>query len=168
MIMTDRKGIFVKLQPASKKEVMRIAKGSLILAAAELLVFFILHLIKLVPFTFGVVLSILGGVLIAVLNFTFLCLAIQKAAGTEDKKLMKSRMQFSYNIRLALQAGWVVAAFLIPFLNAIAAAAPLLFPTLIIFFLQKQGKLVEPSTRKNPEPSEDEEEEEDHLESFEI
>ncbi len=168
MIMTDRKGIFVKLQPASKKEVTRIAKGSLILAAVEFAVFLILHFIKLVPFTFGVAVSILGGVFIAVLNFTLLCLAIQKAASMTDQKLMKSRLQFSYNLRLAMQAGWVVAAFLIPFLNAIAAAVPLLFPTLIIFFLQKQGKLVEPSTRKNPEPSDDEEEEEDHLESFEV
>ena len=164
--MTDRKGIFVKLQPASKKEVMRIAKGSLFLAAIELVIFLVLHFVKLIPFTVGIVLSILGGVLVAVLNFVFLCLAIQKAAGTADQKLMKSRMQFSYNVRLVLQAGWVVAAFLIPFLNAIAAAAPLLFPTLIIFYLQKQGKLVEPSTRKNPEPSDDEEE--DHLETLEI
>jgi len=168
MTTTDRKGIIVKLQPASKKEVMRIAKGSLILAAAELIIFFILHLVHIVPFTVGVVVSVLGGVCVTVLNFVFLCLTIQKAAGTEDKKLMKSRMQFSYNIRLVLQASWVVIAFIVPFLNAIAAAAPLLFPTLIIFFLQKQGKLVEPSTRKNPEPSDEDEEEEDHLESFEI
>ena len=166
--MIDRKGIFVKLQPASKKEVKRIAKGSLLLAAAELVVFLILHFVKLVPLTFGVVLSILGGVLITVLNFTLLCLSIQKAAETTDQKLMKSRMQFSYNARLSLQAGWVIVAFLVPFLNAIAAAVPLLFPTLIIFFLQKQGKLVEPSIRKNPEPSDDEEEEEDQLETLEV
>ena len=147
---------------------MRIAKGSSILAVAELLIFLILHFVNLVPFTFGIVLSILGGVLIAVLNFVLLCLVIQKAASMTDQKAMKSRLQLSYNFRLGFQAGWVVVAFLVPFLNAIAAAAPLLFPTLIIFFLQKQGKLVEPSTRKNPEPSEDEEEEEDHLETFEV
>ena len=145
---------------------MRIAKGSLILAVIEFAAFLILHFVNLVPLTFGIVLSIIGGVLITVLNFVFLCLSIQKAAETEDKKLMKSRMQFSYNKRLILQAGWVVIAFLVPFLNAIAAAVPLLFPTLIIFYLQKRGKFVEPSTRKNPEPDEDEEE--DHLESFEV
>lgn len=158
----------MKLQPASKKEVKRIAKGSLICAAAELIVFVVLHFVQLVPFSYRTVLSIIGGVAVAVLNFTLLCLSIQKAADTEDKKLMKSRMQLSYNLRLALQAGWIVAAFLLPFLQAVAAAIPLLFPTLIIFFLQKRGTLVEPSERKNPEPSEEDEEEEDTLESFEI
>ncbi len=158
----------MKLQPASKKEVKRIARGSAICAAIELVVFLILHLIGLFPFSYKIVLSIVGGVIVAVLNFTVLCLSIQKAADTADQKLMKSRMQLSYNLRLVLQAGWVVAAFLIPFLNAVAAAVPLLFPTLIIFFLQKRGALVEPSERKNPEPSEDDEEEEEKLESFEI
>ena len=159
----------MKLQPASKKEVKRMAKGSLILAVIELAVFVVLHFVKLVPFTYKIPLSIAVGVGIAVLNFTLLCLSIQKAADTTDQKLMKNRMQFSYNVRLVMQAGWVVAAFLLPWFNAIAAAVPLLFPTLIIFFLQKQGKLVEPSERKNPEPSdEDEEEDEDHLETFEV
>lgn len=158
----------MKLQPASKKEVKRMAIGSAALAVPELAVFLILHFVKLVPFTLGVAVSIVGGVAIAVLNFTLLCLTIQRAAETEDKKAMKNRLQLSYNFRLILQAGWVVVAFLIPFLNAIAAAVPLLFPTIIIFVLQRRGKLVEPSTRKNPEPGEDEEEEEDHLESFEV
>lgn len=156
----------MKLQPASQKEVKRITVGSLICAALELAVFLLLHLLNVVPFSYRIVLSVIGGVAVAVLNFVLLCLSIQKAADTSDQKLMKNRMQLSYNLRLALQAGWVVAAFLLPFLNAVAAAVPLLFPTVIIFFLQKRGNLVQPSTRKNPEPSD--EEEEDHLESFEI
>ena len=83
-----------------------------------------------------------------------------------DQKAMKAQMQLSYNARLLLQAGWIVAAFLIPHTNVVAAAAPLLFPNLTIIYLQMKGKLVEPSTRKNPESSQ--EEEEDHLESFEV
>ena len=168
MTTIERKEISVKLQPASKKEVKRMAICSSALAVLEFAVFLILHLFKLVPFTFGIAVSIVGGTAIAVLNFMLLCLTIQRAAETEDKKAMKNRLQLSYNFRLVLQAGWVVVAFLIPFLNAIAAAVPLLFPTIIIFVLQKQGKLVEPSTRKNPEPGEEDEEEEDHLESFEV
>jgi hypothetical protein len=61
----------------------------------------------------------------------------------------------------------VVAAFLLPFVNVLAAAVPLLFPTVIIFYLQQKGKLVTPSERKNPENL-DEDEPEDHLGSFEI
>ena len=160
----------MKLQPASKKEIKRMAIGSSILGALELLVFLVLYFVKVIERFYPVVLGVLGGVAIAVLNFTLLCLAIQKAADMVDnKKAMKARMQLSYNIRLVMQAGWVVVAFLLrPTLNPIAAAIPLLFPTVIIFFLQKKGKLVEPSTRKNPETSEEEEdEEEDHLETFE-
>ena len=52
-------------------------------------------------------------------------------------------------------------------LKAVAAAAPLLFPNLTIFYLQYKGKLVEPSERKNP-PVDPDEESEDHLESFEV
>lgn len=158
----------MKLQEASKKEVKRIAMGSGILAVVELVVFLLLHILKIYSFSYRIPLSIAGGVAVTVLAFTLLCLAIQKAASTEDKKLMKSRMQFSYNLRMILQAGWVVAAFFTPFLNAVAAAVPLLFPTLIIFYLQKKGTLVEPSTRKNPDPSELDEEEEDHKETLEF
>ena len=158
----------MKLQPASKKEVKRMAKSSLICAGAELAVLLVLHFVQLVPFSYRTVLSVAGGTAVAVFNFMLLCLSIQKAADTTDQKLMKRRMQFSYNVRLTMQAGWVVAAFLVPFLQAIPAAVPLLFPMLIIFFLQKQGKLVEPSERKNPEPSEEDEEDEDQLETFEV
>ena len=158
----------MKLQPASKKEVRRMAKGSLILAGIELVVLVVLHFIQLLPFSYRTILSVAGGTAVTVLNFTLLCLAIQKAAETTDKKLMKNRMQVSYNLRLVMQAGWVVLAFMVPFLQVIPAAAPLLFPTMIIFFLQKQGKLVEPSERKNPEPSDEDEEDEDNLETFEV
>lgn len=157
----------MKLQPASQKEVKRMATGSLILLVIELAVFLLLHLLGIVTFSYRILLSAVGGVAVTLLSFVVLCLAVQQAANMTDQKAMKARMQLSYNLRLLLQAGWVVIAFLVPFLNVLAAAAPLLFPTIIIFFLQKQGKLVEPSTRKNPEPS-GEEEEEDHLESFEI
>ena len=44
---------------------------------------------------------------------------------------------------------------------------PLLFPNLMIFYLQARGKLVTPSERKNP-PSEELEELEDHKGSFEV
>jgi len=157
----------MKLQEASKKEVWRIAIGSCICGVISLAGFFLLHLLGVVRFTYKVVLGTAGGVAVAVISFVVLCLSVQKAVNTQDEKLRKSRMQLSYNLRLVLQAGWVVAAFLLPWLHVLAAAVPLLFPTVIIFFLQSKGKLVTPSERKNPEPSE-EEEPEDHLGSFEI
>ena len=99
----------------------------------------------------------------AILNFTIMCLTIQKATGIDDQKQMKAFIQGSYNGRLLLQAGWIVAAFLIPHTNVVAAAAPLLFPNLTIFYLQYKGKLVEPSERKNPPAEEQEEPDEEAL-----
>ena len=80
---------------------------------------------------------------------------------------MKSFIQGSYNGRLFLQAGWIVAAYLMPWVNVFAAAVPLLFPNLMIFYLQARGKLVTPSERKNPSPDEMEELE-DHKGTFEV
>lgn len=157
----------MKLQPASVKEIRRMATGTIICAILQLAGFFALHLLDIIPFTYRVILGTLGGVIIANLSFVILCRAVERAVDTNDEKLRKSRMQASYNLRLILQAGWVVIAFLAPCFNVLAAAAPLLYPTVIIFFLQSRGKLVEPSERKNPENL-DEDEPEDHLGSFEI
>jgi len=158
----------MKLQAASKKELQRLAAGSAICLVIEIAVSLILHLLKIYSFSYRIIISAVGGVIIELLSFTILCLAVQRAVNTQDEKARKAKMQLSYYLRMLIQAGWVVLAFIVSFLNVIAAAAPLLFPTIIIFVLQKQGKLVEPSERKNPEPSDDDEDEEDHLGNFEI
>ena len=158
----------MKLQAASKKELQRLAVGSVICMAIEIVVFLLLHLLKIYSFSYRIILSAVGGVIIELLSFVILCLAVQRAVNTTDEKARKAKMQLSYYLRMLIQAAWVVLAFIVSFLNVIAAAAPLLFPTLIIFFLQRRGTLVEPSERKNPEPSDEDEDEEDHLGSFEI
>lgn len=158
----------MKLQAASKKELQRLAVGSVICMAIEIVVFLLLHLLKIYSFSYRIILSAVGGVIIELLSFVILCLAVQRAVNTQDEKARKAKMQLSYYLRMLIQAAWVVLAFIVSFLNVIAAAAPLLFPTLIIFFLQRRGTLVEPSERKNPEPSDEDEDEEDHLGSFEI
>lgn len=155
----------MKLQAASKKEILRITIGTAICLVIMLAVFFVLSLFQIVTFDYKVILGGIVGGIVAVLNFVLLCLTIQSAAQIEEKKAMKARIQVSYNIRLFLQAAWVVAAFLIPCFNVVAAALPLLFPTVVIFFLQRTGKLVTPSDRRNP-PQEPEETEE-RLDTFE-
>lgn len=157
----------MKLQRASKKEIKRVAQGTLVCDLILIAVLFVLSLEGIGSFDYKVFLSVLGGSAVAVLNFTVMCLTIQKAVDIEEKKQMKAFIQGSYNGRLLLQAGWIVAAFLIPHLNVIAAAAPLLFPNLTIFYLQSKGKLVEPSERKNP-PADEADEPEDHLGTFEV
>jgi len=157
----------MKLQPASKKEIKRIAIGTGVCDLILLAVLFVLSLEGLLAFNYTVFLGILVGSCVAILNFTIMCLTIQKATGIDDQKQMKAFIQGSYNGRLMLQAGWVIVAILVPHFQVVASAAPLLFPNLTIFYLQSRGKLVEPSDRKNP-PADEQDEPEDRLESFEV
>ena len=154
----------MKLQAASKREILRITIGTGICLLIMLAVFFVLSLLDMVKFDYRVLLGGAVGALVAIANFAALCLTIQSAATIEDKKAMKARIQVSYNARLFLQAAWVVAAFLLPCFNVVASALPLLFPTLVIFFLQSRGKLTQPSDRKNPPQEENTEE---RLDTFE-
>lgn len=160
----------MKLQPASRKEVARMSLGCGICAMIELIGFLALHLFGIAHFSYRIILGTLGGTLIAIINFAMMCLMVQNAAGTEDKKLLKAKVQASYNLRLLVQAGWVAAAFFIPFVNVIAAAIPLLFPTAVIYYLQSTGKLIpkdrsavrsETSPEEEPDPTDD-------LNSFEV
>ena len=157
----------MKLQSASKKEIKRVAVGTAAFDVIMIAGLFLLSQFGMGTFSYRIFLGALGGSVIAILNFTIMCLTIQKAVDIEEKKQMKAFIQGSYNGRLLLQAAWIVVAFMVPHLHVIAAAVPLLFPNLTIFYLQMKGKLVEPSQRKNP-PAEEQEEPEDRLESFEV
>ena len=157
----------MKLQSASKKEIKRIALGTLAWDVILLVVLFFLSLEGIGSFDYKVFIGVAGGSVVAVLNFTVMCLTIQKAVDIEEKKQMKSFIQGSYNGRLLLQAGWIVVAFMVPHIQVVAAAVPLLFPNLTIFYLQAKGKLVEPSERKNP-PADEQDEPEDYLGPLEV
>ena len=158
----------MKLQSASKKEISRIAKGVVVCDVIMIAGLFLLSQFDIGTFSLKrILLGALGGSVIAIANFTIMCLTVQKAVEIEDKKKMKAFFQGSYNGRLLFQSAWVVAALMIPGIHTLAAAAPILFPNAVIFYLQAKGKLVTPSERKNP-PQEEDAESEDHLESFEI
>lgn len=157
----------MKLQPASQREVKRIACGTAVGGVLLVAVMFVLSLMGVGTFDYRVITGAIGGCIVAVLNFAMMCMTIQRAVNISEQKAMKSFIQGSYNGRLLLQAGWIVAAYLIPWVNVFAAAIPLLFPNLMIFYLQARGKLVTPSERKNP-PPEELEELEDHKGSFEV
>ena len=157
----------MKLQPASKKEVKRIAVGVSVCSALMIAGLFLLSLVGVGTFSYRVFIGAIGGSLVAVLNFAIMCLTIQQATEIEDKKQMKAFIQGSYNGRLALQALWVVICIIVPQIHTLAGAAPLLFPNLVIFWLQMNGRLVTPSERKNPDPSELDELE-DRPGSFEL
>lgn len=160
----------MKLQAASRKEIARISKGVLICDVLTAAVLYVLSLLGVGTFTpLRILLGLIVGSVIAIGNFTLLCLTVQKAASTEDQKLMKRRFQLSYNLRLILQALWVVLCFLIPQIHLVAGALPVFFPNLTIYYLQLRGKLLPPDARKTPaSPADDKEDGEDHLETFEV
>jgi len=158
----------MKLQPASRKEIRRVAIGTGILDVLMIAGFFLLSQFGIGKFELvPIVLGTLGGSVIAVVNFTILCLTVQKAVEIEDKKKMQAKFQLSYNARMVIQSGWVVAAFLIPQIHFVAGAAPILFPNVVIFYLQSKNKLFDPSENSASSAPKVEEEPEDRLESFE-
>lgn len=129
----------MKLHPASRKEVKRIAIGTGICSTIMIAGMGAFSFAGIGSFDYRVFIGAIGGSIAAVLNFTILCLTVQNAVNIPEEKRRKAFLQGSYNGRLLLQAGWVMAAFVIPHINVVAASLPLLFPNLSIFFLQKRG-----------------------------
>ena len=159
----------MKLQSASRKEIARISAGTLILDLGLIAGLFLLSQFGIGSFSLSkILISTAIGSAVAIGNFTLMCLTVQSAVEIENKRKMKARFQLSYNIRLALQAGWVVACFAIPQIQFVAGAAPILFPNVVIFYLQSKNKLMPPSETSAAPSSPVEEEPEDRLESFEV
>lgn len=159
----------MKLQQASRREITRITIGTLVCDVIMVAGLFLLSQFGIGTFTLGrILLGAACGSIVAIVNFTILCLTVQSAVEIENKRKMKARFQLSYNIRLILQAVWVVACFLIPQIHFVAGAAPILFPNVVIFYLQSKNKLIPPgeTTASSAVPAE--EEPEDHLGSFEV
>ena len=164
-----KRNLPMKLQPASRKEITRITIGTLVCDCFMIAALFLLNQFGIGEFTLGrILLGVVCGSVVAVINFTILCLTVQSAVEIESKRKMKARFQLSYNIRLVLQAVWVIACFLIPQIHFAAGAAPILFPNVVIFYLQSKNKLIPPSEGNAAPAVSEEEEPEDHLGSFEV
>ena len=158
----------MKLQSASRKELTRIALGTLVCDGIMVAGLFLLSQFGIGKFTLSkILLGAACGSVVAVLNFAILCLTVQAAVEMENKRKMKAKFQLSYNIRLGLQAAWVVACFAIPQIHFVAGAAPILFPNVVIFYLQSKNKLFPPSESSSGSRMMDDNEE-DTLESFEV
>lgn len=91
--------------------------------------FFVLHKISpaSVPFDMKVIISGLLGSGVAVANFFFMGLTIQKIVSGEDEEQARKDMKASYRFRTVTQLLWVVLAVALPFLNGAAGAYPPVF-----------------------------------------
>lgn len=144
----------MKLQSASRREITRITIGTLACDGIMIAGLFLLSQFGIGSFDVKRILfGAACGTVIAVLNFTILCLTVQSAVEIESKRKMKARFQLSYNIRMVIQAGWVVACFLIKPIHFVAGAAPILFPNVVIYYLQFTGKLLPKQEQKTDTPA---------------
>lgn len=163
----------MKLQAASKKEISRIAVGTLVCDVIMVAGLFLLSQFGIGKFALPrILLGAACGSVVAILNFTILCLTVQSAVEIDSKKKMRQKFQMSYNVRLLLQAAWVIAAYLIPQVHFVAGALPVLFPNVVIFSLQSRGKLVpegeKPAAGKAERNAQEQDEPEDHPGPFEV
>ncbi len=130
-----------KLQPDSKKELKHMGTGVLLLVGVEILIYAVLCVFGLLHFTYRVPLAALCGGGVTVLNFYLMCVTMQKAvAVNSDPKAVRGVIQLSYTLRMLMLGLWCVAAWTIPCFQFVAGALPLLFPRLVILYLQKTGK----------------------------
>ena len=146
----------MKLQPASRREIKRIAIGTALLDLLMIGVFLILGLLKIIDFQpLPILLAAFIGSALAIGSFTLLCITVQQAVEIQDRKKMQAKFQLSYNLRMVVQAGWVVICFFVPWLNIFAGAIPLAFPKVTIIYLNGKGKLIDKSeaaqTESDPE-----------------
>jgi len=131
----------MKPQQAVLKETKHIALGTLALAAVLLLVFIIAG-----RFSLNVFAAAAYGSILAIANFFFLGMTVQKIAETanvqdpDQIKLAKLRMRQSYTLRMLLGAGLLIVALAVLKLNWIACFCPLIFPRITIFFMNIRGK----------------------------
>ena len=123
-------GLLENVQPAVKKETKRVV---MITGAGVILMwilFAILHFTMpdKVPFDYTVILGGIGGGVIAVLNFFFMGLAVQKAASATDEGTARMKLKASYSQRFMMMILWVIVAIVAPCFQFVAGIAPLLFP----------------------------------------
>lgn len=124
----------IQVQDAVKKETARIGAGTAGVSVVMILVFWGLHLVipDSVPFDYKVTLGAVIGSAVAVGNFFFMGLTVQKIADMQDQDLAYRRMKTSYHYRTMIQFLWIILAVTVPFINGVAGIIPLFVPGAVI------------------------------------
>ncbi len=124
------------IQDAVKKETSFIAAGTGIACIILIVVFFILHQVvpSYAPFDYTVFLGAIGGFAVAVGNFFWMGLTVQKITGMSEEETDRARstMGVSLRYRTMLQLLWVVLAILVPAINLVTGIVPLFIPSTLI------------------------------------
>jgi hypothetical protein len=84
------------------------------------------------PFDIKVILGGIGGFIVAVGNFFWMAVSVQKVASITDEERARRTMSVSYRYRTMLQFLWVILAIVLPVFNLVSGIAPLFIPSIII------------------------------------
>ncbi len=124
------------IQDAVKKETSFIAAGTGAACVILILVFFILHqaVPTYAPFDYTVFLGAIGGFAVAVGNFFWMGLTVQKITGMSEEETNRARstMAVSLRYRTMLQLLWVIISILVPAVNLVSGIVPLFIPSVLI------------------------------------
>ena len=120
-----------EMQPAIKEETKHVMLYTAVGLLLMWLAFLVLHLCmpEKVVFDYTVILGGLGGGAVAVLNFLWMGLMVQKAAAKAgDQDAVRTLVKGSYSQRMLFQMLWVIIAIIAPCFHYAAGILPLLFP----------------------------------------
>ena len=130
----------IKLQDAVKTETRNIAVGTAIGVLIMFVIFFVLHMVIpqdapfgwKVPFDHTVILAGVIGFLVAVGNFFWMAVTVQKVTSIEDEDRAKQTMSVSLRYRTLMQLLWVILAIVVTVFNLVAGIVPLFIPSITI------------------------------------
>ncbi len=124
------------VQDAVKKETTFIAAGTAVASVLLIIVFFIVHQLvpSYAPFDITVFLGAIGGTIVAVGNFFWMGLTVQKITGMSEDETDRARstMAVSLRYRTMLQLLWVILAIFVPAINLVTGVVPLFIPSILI------------------------------------
>lgn len=122
--------LFEEMQPAVKQETKRVAVMTLAGVVLMWGVYAVLHIYmpEKVPLDYTVFLGGLGGAAVAIGNFLWMGLTVQKVVSIADEDAAKMKVKASYSQRTLLQILWVIIAIVAPCFHFVAGILPLLFP----------------------------------------
>jgi len=120
-----------EIQPAVKKETVRVLITTAVGVVIMWVAVFVLHQIipETVIFDATVFTGGIGGMAVAVLNFFWMGITVQRVAATEDEKQAGSIMKLSYTRRVLMQIVWIVIALVVDKIWWVTGILPLLFPS---------------------------------------
>lgn len=128
----------MRLQPQVKKDFLYVSVWVSVLTAVMWGVFALLHftVLKKVPLDWTVFLGGLCGAAVAIGNFYYLAISVQKTASKEGASA-ELAFRRGYTARMLLHGLWVVLAVKLSCFQWAASILPLLFPRVAILARRK-------------------------------